>query len=57
MARREFRLRPNPDGSSRPDGYLDKEATALLRAALDPLAKPRPAADGIPTRAPRPTDG
>ena len=49
--RREFRLRPNPDGSSRPEGYLDKEATALLAAALDPLAKPRPAADG--TRDPR----
>jgi hypothetical protein len=48
VARREFRLTPNPDGSSRPGGYLDKEATALLRTALDPLAKPRPAADGIP---------
>jgi hypothetical protein len=48
VARREFRLRPNPDGSARPDGYLDKEATALLRAALDPLAKPRPDADGTP---------
>jgi hypothetical protein len=40
VARREFRLRSHPDGSSRPDGYLDKEATAFLRAALDPLAKP-----------------
>jgi hypothetical protein len=50
VARREFRLTPNPDGSSRPGGYLDKEATAFLRAALDPLAKPRPAADGIPDR-------
>ena len=48
VARREFRLTPNPDGSSRPGGYLDKEATALLRTALDPLAKPRPAADAIP---------
>jgi len=48
IARREFWLRPNPDGSSRPGGYLDKEATAFLRAALDPLAKPRPAADGVP---------
>jgi hypothetical protein len=48
VARREFRLRPNPDGSARPDGYLDKEATAFLRAALDPLARPRPAADGTP---------
>jgi hypothetical protein len=48
VARREFRLTPNPDGSSRPGGYLDKEATALLRTALDPLAKPRPAADGTP---------
>ena len=47
VARREFRLRINPDGSSRPDGYLDKEATAFLRTALDPLATPRPAADGI----------
>ena len=47
VARREFRLVPNPDGSSRPQGYLDKEATAFLRTALDPLAKPRPA-DGIP---------
>jgi Domain of unknown function (DUF222) len=48
VARREFRLTPNPDGSSRPGGYLDKEATAFLRTALDPLAKPRPAADGTP---------
>ena len=48
VARREFRMRMHPDGSSRPDGYLDKEATAFLRAALDPLAKPRPAADGTP---------
>jgi Domain of unknown function (DUF222)/HNH endonuclease len=48
VARREIRFRNNPDGSCRPDGYLDKEATALLRAALDPLAKPRPAADGTP---------
>jgi hypothetical protein len=47
-ARREFRLRPNPDGSCRPDGYLDTEAAAFLRAALDPLAKPRPAADETP---------
>jgi hypothetical protein len=47
-ARREFRLRANPDGSSRPAGYLDKEAIALLRTALDPLANPRPAADGTP---------
>jgi Domain of unknown function (DUF222) len=46
VARREFRLRSHPDGSSRPDGYLDKEATAFLRAALDPLAKPaRPPAE------------
>src|SRR6185503_9515454 len=28
VAKREFRLVPNPDGSSRPAGYLDKEATA-----------------------------
>jgi len=48
VAKREFRLTPNPDGSSRPGGYLDKEATALLRTALDPLAKPRPATDGVP---------
>jgi Domain of unknown function (DUF222) len=47
-ARREFALRANPDGSSRPSGFLDKESTAILRAALDPLAKPRPAADGTP---------
>src|SRR4051812_19820699 len=46
VARREFSLRIQPDGSSRPDGYLDKEATVFLRTALDPLAKPRPAADG-----------
>jgi hypothetical protein len=31
VARREFRLTPNPDGSSRPGGHLDTEATALLR--------------------------
>jgi hypothetical protein len=48
VARREFRLTPNPDGSSRPGGYLDKEATAFLRTALDPLAKPRPGADATP---------
>ncbi|MGZ4596721.1 MAG: DUF222 domain-containing protein [Actinomycetes bacterium] len=41
VARRQFRLRMNPDGSSRPDGYLDKEATVFLRTALQPLAKPR----------------
>ena len=46
MALREFSLRVQPDGSSRPAGYLDKEATAFLATALDPLAKPRPAADG-----------
>jgi Domain of unknown function (DUF222) len=46
VARREFRLLLNPDGSSRPDGYLDKEATALLRTALEPLAAPRPADKG-----------
>ena len=46
VAKREFRLHLHPDGSSRPDGYLDKEATAFLHTALDPLAKPRPAADG-----------
>lgn len=45
VSRREFRLRMNP-GSSVPGGYLDKEATAFLRTALDPLAKPRPAQDG-----------
>jgi hypothetical protein len=44
VAKREFRLLVRPDGSSRPDGYLDKEATAFLRTALDPLAKPRPGA-------------
>ena len=48
VAKREFRLTPNPDGSSRPGGYLDKEATALLRTALDPLAKPRPGTEGVP---------
>jgi hypothetical protein len=48
LSRREFRLTPNPDGSSRPQGYLDKEATAFLRTALDPLAKPRPGTDGTP---------
>jgi hypothetical protein len=48
VAKREFKLTPHPDGSSRPGGYLDKEATALLRTALDPLAKPRPVAEGVP---------
>jgi hypothetical protein len=46
LARREFRLRIQPDGTSRPDGYLDVEATALLRTALDSLSAPRPSADG-----------
>lgn len=49
VARREFKLVSRPDGSSRPDGYLDKEATEFLRAALDPLAKPRPEG-GAPDR-------
>lgn len=46
VARRELRMRPNPDGSCRLDGYLDKEAHAFLRAGLDPLTQPRPAPDG-----------
>ncbi|ETA02485.1 hypothetical protein ThrDRAFT_02226 [Frankia casuarinae] len=35
-----------PGGSTRITGELDAEAAALLRSALDPLAKPRPADDG-----------
>lgn len=40
------------DGSRDLRGHLDAEAGALLAAALDPLAAPRPAADGTPD--PRP---
>jgi hypothetical protein len=46
VARRSFRLRAQPDGSARADGYLDKEAAVTLRTALDPLTKPRPGVGG-----------
>ena len=34
------------DGNTRLSGRLDAESAAMLRAALDPLAAPNPAADG-----------
>ncbi len=36
------------DGMVRWAGWLDGEAGALLSAAIDPLAAPRPARDGTP---------
>ncbi|WP_261553976.1 HNH endonuclease signature motif containing protein [Frankia tisae] len=44
--RRELWISELPDGMTRISGELDPEAAALLRAALDPLAAPRPAVDG-----------
>ncbi len=44
---RELRLIDDGSGLTRLRGQLDAESTAILRAALDPLAVPRPAdADG-----------
>jgi hypothetical protein len=44
--RRELRLSDTGDGSTRLSGRLDAESAAMVRAALDPLAAPNPAADG-----------
>jgi Domain of unknown function (DUF222) len=44
--RRELRLADAADGSTRISGRLDAESAAMVRAALDPLAAPCPAADG-----------
>jgi Domain of unknown function (DUF222)/HNH endonuclease len=41
--RRHLTLRPDGHGGTRVSGRLDPEAAALLDAALEPLAKPRPA--------------
>ena len=41
--RRGFTLTPLPDGSSDVRGRLTPQATAIVMAALDPLASPRPA--------------
>jgi hypothetical protein len=40
--RRELHLTDQPDGTTRLTGTLDAEAAAAMRAALEPLAKPRP---------------
>ncbi|WP_307875330.1 HNH endonuclease signature motif containing protein [Frankia nepalensis] len=40
--RRELHLTDQPDGTTRIHGTLDAEGAAALRAALDPLSKPRP---------------
>lgn len=45
---RRLRLRDHADGSGSGEFELDAEANAQLRAVLSPLAKPRPAADGVP---------
>ena len=49
--KRQFRITVDHAGRSRLSGRLDAEATAVLRVAIDALARPRPAADG--TRDPR----
>ncbi|WP_045875213.1 HNH endonuclease signature motif containing protein [Pseudofrankia sp. DC12] len=43
--RRELHLTDQPDGTTRLTGTLDAEAAAAMRAALEPLAKPRPLAE------------
>ncbi|WP_101831666.1 HNH endonuclease signature motif containing protein, partial [Frankia canadensis] len=45
---RRLSLRDTPEGTTLISGELDAEAAALLRTALDGLAAPRPAVDGIP---------
>ncbi|MDT3441467.1 DUF222 domain-containing protein [Pseudofrankia sp. BMG5.37] len=40
--RRELHLTDQPDGTTRIHGTLDADGAAALRAALEPLAKPRP---------------
>ena len=44
--RRQVHLVDLGDGNTRLSGRLDAESAAMLRAALDPLAAPNPAADG-----------
>jgi hypothetical protein len=44
-ASRVFHRRPDGHGGCHLSGHLDPEAAALLDAALDPLAAPRPATD------------
>ena len=48
--RREFRLREDGEGTTWLSGRLDAEAAAIVRAALDPLAAPRPSAADGPDR-------
>jgi hypothetical protein len=52
--KRELSIFDRGDGTHGLRGVLDHEAAAALLAALDPLAAPRPAADGTPDpRTPR----
>jgi Domain of unknown function (DUF222) len=46
FARRQLRFSEAGDGSTRISGRLDGESAAMVRAVLDPLAAPCPAADG-----------
>jgi len=46
--RRELALTGNGDGTHTLRGTLDNETAEKMMAALDPLAAPRPAADGTP---------
>ncbi|MGH8776613.1 MAG: DUF222 domain-containing protein [Jiangellaceae bacterium] len=43
---RELRFSDTGEGFTRVSGKLDAESAAMVRAALDPLAAPAPAADG-----------
>ncbi len=53
--RMEFTLTPDGEGGSWLRGRLDPTGAATVRAALDPLARPRPsAADGPDPRSPGP---
>ena len=57
--RRHLTLRPDTAGGLRVTGRLDAETAALLEAALEPLARPRPADEDGPdprTRAERQAD-
>jgi hypothetical protein len=46
--RRAFSIVNQGDGTFRLRGRVDPEAAEIIRAALDPLAAPTPAADGTP---------
>ena len=46
--RRELRFSDDGRGTVFLSGRLDVESAAVVRRALDPLAKPRPSADGLP---------